>query len=204
MKIQQFPPIVDAKPVKPPPPSPRSTVEEGEYHHRRDNRSLHFHETKRMAAALHVRSPRSPARRRKFIRASVRGEVRACTSEVSSVGNVSRRTTMRGRKHTITALGSVRARQLHRMLAVFLRRSTIAPISKGASTLIIGVATSPTNRAAKNWQGFTIGFAIGRQAIGIYSSLTPINPSLGSSFARAMYAALPTLRGTTAFVSQRN
>lgn len=48
--------------------------------------SLHFHETKRMAAALHVRSPRSPARRRKFIRASVRGEVRACTSEVSSVG----------------------------------------------------------------------------------------------------------------------
>lgn len=166
--------------------------------------SLHFHETKRMAAALHVRSPRSPARRRKFIRASVRGEVRACTSEVSSVGNVSRRTTMRGRKHTITALGSVRARQLHRMLAVFLRRSTIAPISKGASTLIIGVATSPTNRAAKNWQGFTIGFAIGRQAIGIYSSLSPINPSLASSFARAMYAALPTLRGTTAFVSQRN
>lgn len=115
-----------------------------------------------------MRSPRSPARRRKFIRASVRGEVRACTSEVSSVGNVSRRTTMRGRKHTITALGSVRARQLHRMLAVFLRRSTIAPISKGASTLIIGVATSPTNRAAKNWQGFTIGFAIGRQAIGIF------------------------------------
>lgn len=204
MKIQQFPPTVNAKPVKPPPSPPVPQSKKANIIIGAITDSLHFHETKRMAAALHVRSPRSPARRRKFIRASVRGEVRACTSEVSSVGNVSRRTTMRGRKHTITALGSVRARQLHRMLAVFLRRSTIAPISKGASTLIIGVATSPTNRAAKNWQGFTIGFAIGRQAIGIYSSLTPINPSLASSFARAMYAALPTLRGTTAFVSQRN
>lgn len=203
MKIQQFPPTVNAKPVKPPPSPPVPQSKKANIIIGAITDSLHFHETKRMAAALHVRSPRSPARRRKFIRASVRGEVRACTSEVSSVGNVSRRTTMRGRKHTITALGSVRARQLHRMLAVFLRRSTIAPISKGASTLIIGVATSPTNRAAKNWQGFTIGSRSGGKRL-VYSSLTPINPSLASSFARAMYAALPTLRGTTAFVSQRN
>lgn len=65
-----------------------------------------------------------------------------------------------GRKHTITALGSLRARQLHQMLAVSPIHDRDGPISKGASTLIIGVATSPffADRAVaeENWQGVTI------------------------------------------------
>lgn len=55
MKIQQFPPTVNA-PLPPVPQSKKANIIIGAI-----TDSLHFHETKRMAAALHVRSPRSPA-----------------------------------------------------------------------------------------------------------------------------------------------
>lgn len=130
-----IPSDVSAKPV-----NPRSIAGQDEYHHRRDNRSLHFHETKEWRRPCTCARP-ARRRRRKFIRASVRGE-RACTNEVSS--STYRDGRRCGRKHTITALGSVRARQLHQMLAVSpIHDDRDGPISKGASTLIIGVATSP-------------------------------------------------------------